>query len=272
MRDCTIVLAIGESKNYYFAMDSDIAIRLQNTTKVFYPPGAQPVTAVDALTLDIRRGEIFGLIGPNGAGKTTTLRMISTVLKPTSGNVEVAGFNTVSHSDDVRRILGFLSGNTGLYKNLKAREMVEFFGRLYGMPENDLHERTKRLFEMLEMTEYAETLCDALSSGTKQKVNIARTIIHDPPILVFDEPTVGLDVMVARTLTDFIIGLRDVGKTVIFSTHIMREAERLCDRIGIIHKGELLALGTLTELLQKTETNNLEDAFFSLAETPKLQV
>lgn len=253
-------------------MSEKIAINIDGASKHFYPPKADPVVAVDNISLQIRKGEIFGLLGPNGAGKTTTLRMISTVLKPTSGNVSVAGFDTVTHSDDVRRMLGFLSGNTGLYKNLTAREMVEFFGRLYGMTETELAERTDRIFDFLDMKEFANTRCDSLSSGTVQKVNIARTVVHDPPILVFDEPTVGLDVMVARTLINFINNLRDSGKTVIFSTHIMREAERLCDRIGIIHKGKILAVGTLQELLDITSTDNLEDAFFEIAEPEKIKL
>lgn len=253
-------------------MDMETAIKIENATKIFYPPKADPVVAVDDLSLDVRTGEIFGLLGPNGAGKTTTLRMISTMLKPTSGKLSVAGYDTVEQADEVRRMLGFLSGNTGLYKNLTAREMVEFFGRLYGMSEPELAERTDNIFDFLDMTEFADTRCDALSSGTVQKVNIARTVIHDPPILVFDEPTVGLDVMVARTLINFINDLRISGKTVVFSTHIMREAERLCDRIGIIHRGELLAVGTLEELLEQTSMDNLEDAFFQIAEPEKIEI
>ena len=240
------------------------AINLIDVTKIFEPPKGKPVVAVDSISLEVRRGEIFGLLGPNGAGKTTALRMISTILEPTSGKVLVDGLDTVSEADEVRRRLGFLSGDTGLYKNLKAREMIEFFGRLYGMDENKLRERVDYLIDVLDMERYSGTMCEALSSGTKQKVNIARTMVHDPPILVFDEPTVGLDVLVARTLTDFILELKKHQKTVIFSTHIMREAERLCDRIAIIHDGGLLAVGTLDELLSETNKDNLEDAFFNL--------
>ena len=247
-----------------------IAIRLDDVTKIFVPPKGEPVIAVDGLSLDVRRGEVFGLIGPNGAGKTTTLRMISTILKPTSGSVFVDGLNSVADADDVRRRLGFLSGDTGLYKRLKAREMIEFFGRLYGMDRDRLEERVDELMEIFGITQYADTMCGTLSSGTKQKVNIARTMVHDPPILVFDEPTVGLDVMVARTLTDFILGLKKHRKTVVFSTHIMREAERLCDRIGIIYKGKLLLVGTLDDMLRRTGRDNLEDAFFDLVGTEEI--
>ncbi|MCK5832980.1 ATP-binding cassette domain-containing protein [bacterium] len=248
----------------------DKSIHLIGVTKIFDPPKGEPVVAVNGLDLTIPEGEIFGLLGPNGAGKTTTLRMISTLLQPTRGKILIDGHDTVTESDKVRRKLGFLSGNTGLYKRLKACEMVEFFGRLYGMNEVFLKNRVDELFGILDMKQYAETMCDSLSSGTKQKVNIARTMVHDPPILVFDEPTVGLDVMVARSLTDFILSLKKNRKTVIFSTHIMREAERLCDRIGIIHQGSLLSVGTLEELLDQTNTSNLEDAFFELTGTEEL--
>ncbi len=248
----------------------DKAISLVQTCKVFDPPSGEPVVAVDKIDLEVRRGEIFGLLGPNGAGKTTTLRMISTILQPTSGHLVVDGFDTVTQSNEVRRRLGFLSGDTSLYKRLKAREMVEFFGRLYGMSESELAARVAELFRVLDMESYAETMCEALSSGTKQKVNIARTMVHNPPILVFDEPTAGLDVMVARSLTDFILSLKKSGKTVVFSTHIMREAERLCDRIGMIFRGKLLFVGTLDEILRESGENNLEDAFFALAGTEEI--
>lgn len=245
------------------------AIKLTGATKVFDRPKLEPVVAVNAVSFSVFEGEIFGLLGPNGAGKTTTLRMISTVLKPTSGHILVGGFDTATQSDEVRRKLGFLSGATGLYKKLKARETVEFFGRLYGIDEDSLKKRTDELFKMLGMEEFAEVYCEALSTGTKQKVNIARTIVHDPPIMIFDEPTAGLDVMVARTLTNFIRGLKNQGKAVIFSTHIMREAERLCDRIGILHNGKLLSIGTLDEILVSTGAKDLEEAFFALAERPE---
>lgn len=246
-------------------MENDRSIRLEEATKIFEHAGRERIVAVDSISFEVHPGEIFGLLGPNGAGKTTTLRLISTVLKPTSGTIFVDGFDTVRDADEVRRRLGFLSGDTGLYKKLKAREMVEFFGRIYGMGEKSLRIRVDELFDMLDMEEFKDVYCEALSSGTKQKVNIARTIVHDPPIIVFDEPTAGLDVLVSRTLIHFIRELRESGKTVIFSTHIMREAEKLCDRIGIIHCGKLLAVGSLKELLQQTSASDLEDAFFKLA-------
>jgi len=246
-------------------MTTEIAIKLENATKAFTRLKGDPVVAVDNVNFDVFKGEIFGLLGPNGAGKTTTLRMISTILKPTDGHILVDGFDTTAQSNEVRRRLGFLSGNTGLYKRLKAWEMVAYFGQLYGMKESLLMERIDKLFKLLDMVEFRDVLCDALSSGTRQKVSIARTIVHDPPILVFDEPTAALDPLVARTLLDFIKGLKDEGKTIVFSTHIMLEAERLCDRVGIIHRGKMLEIGSIPEILERTGTDSLESAFFALA-------
>ncbi len=243
------------------------AINIKNVSKSFARPKGEIVLAVDDITLDIQRGEIFGLLGPNGAGKTTTLRLISTVLKPTYGSIIVDGFDTVTQSDDVRRRLGFLSGNTGLYRKLKAYEMVEYFGKLYGMDEQVLATRINKLFTLLDMNEFRDVMCESLSSGTRQKVSIARTIVHDPPIIVFDEPTATLDPLVARTLLQFISRLAEEGKTVILSTHIMQEAEKMCTRVGIIHRGKLLACGTIPEILEHTQTKSLEEAFFALATT-----
>ena len=241
------------------------AVAINSTTKKFYRANGETVVAVDNLSFEIHTGEIFGLLGSNGAGKTTTLRMISTVLKPTSGEITVGGFDTLTQSDEVRRRIGFLSGNTGLYKRLKAWEMVAYFGQLYGMDDEILSRRIDELFAMLQLEEFRDVQCDALSSGNRQKVSIARTIVHDPPILVFDEPTANLDPLVARTLLNFIIGLKDEGKTIVFSTHIMTEAERLCARIAIIHRGRLLEIGTIPEILERTGQKSLENAFFVLA-------
>jgi len=252
-------------------MEIKYPVEIIGVSKVFDSADGEEITAVDNLSVDVHEGEVFGLLGANGAGKTTTLRMISTILHPTSGDILVDGYNTVTESDNVRRKLGFLSGDTGLYRKLTSRELIEYFGHLYGMDENKLKERVDELLHLLDMEEFENKRCESLSSGTKQKVNIARTIVHNPPILVFDEPTVGLDVMVARTLTDFILELKKLGKTVIFSTHIMREAERLCDRIAIIHKGKLLILGTLDEILKSTDSKDLEEAFFSITKDREVE-
>jgi sodium transport system ATP-binding protein len=224
------------------------------------------IRAVDNLSFGCRSGEIFGLLGPNGAGKTTTLRMLSTALRPTSGTAEVAGVDVSREPKMVRGKLGFLSGNTGLYGRLTAREMVTYFGRLYGMSDADILARIDEMFTMLDMHEFANSRNEKLSTGMKQKVSIARSVIHDPPVMIFDEPTTGLDVMSSRTIVDFIRRCRAEGKCVIFSTHIMSEARRLCDRVLIIHEGRMYAEGSVQELLNQTGRDNLEDAFIQIVE------
>ncbi len=209
------------------------------------------VHALQRVSFEVRPGEIFGLLGPNGAGKTTCLRMLSTVLRPTEGDAEVAGYSVTRQPEEVRKRIGFMSGNTGIYDRMTAWEMVEHFGRLYGMPENRLQGRLTELFATLQMGEIKDMLGSKMSTGMKQKVSIARTIIHDPPVMIFDEPTSGLDVLVARKLLLTIASLRSQGKCIIFSTHIMREVEKLCDRIAIIHKGRILAMGSKRELEER---------------------
>ncbi len=222
------------------------------------------VKAVDHVTFSCKRGEVFGLLGPNGAGKTTTLRIISTALKPTSGTAVINGVDVVSDPQGVRRQIGFLSGNTGLYGRLTAKEMVAYFGSLYGMDNDKIKRRTDELFTLLDMNAFANSRNEKLSTGMKQKVSIVRSVLHDPPVMVFDEPTSGLDVMSSRTIVDFIKKCRDDGKCVIFSTHIMSEAMRLCDRVAIIHNGRIYREGTVNELLAHTGMNNLEDAFIKI--------
>ncbi len=227
-----------------------IDIELKGVVKEFTRLDGSVIRAVAGVAISIERGEVFGLLGPNGAGKTTTLRMISTVLSPTEGKILVRGIDSQDDSQGIRQIIGFLSGSTGLYKRLTAREMIEYFGKLYGMSEDWLRERTDYLIEMLELGEYEKVLCEKLSAGNKQKVSIARSIVHDPPVMVFDEPTTGLDVMIAENVLSFIESLKDTDKTMIFSTHIMEEAERICDRIGLIQHGRILACGTKDELFR----------------------
>ncbi len=222
------------------------------------------IRAVDGVSFECRGGEIFGLLGLNGAGKTTTLRMLSTALTPTEGRAEVAGFDTRRDGPRVRAHIGFLSGTTGLYHRLTAQEMIRYFGELHGLDHATLDRRVDELLETFGIGEYARTRCEKLSTGMKQKVNIARTVVHDPPVLILDEPTSGLDVLAASTTLDFVQQSRDRGKCVLFSTHIMSEAERLCDRIGVIHAGQLRAIGTLDELRAKTGQHYLEDVFRAL--------
>ena len=241
-------------------------IQAKELTKIFKDKKRGDVLAVDKVSFTCKPGEVYGLLGPNGAGKTTTLRMLSTALKPTSGTALINDIEVAADPQKVRSQIGFLAGNTGLYGRLSPREMVRYFGRLYGMNPQALKDRTEKLFEMLDMTKFADSRNDKLSTGMKQKVSIARSVVHDPAAMVFDEPTTGLDVMSSRTIVEFIKSCRAEGKTVIFSTHIMSEAKRLCDRIGIIHQGRMYAEGTVPEILEKTGTDNLEDAFIRIVE------
>jgi sodium transport system ATP-binding protein len=224
------------------------------------------VCAVDRVSFACRPGEIYGLLGANGAGKTTTMRMLATILKPSAGHARVAGYDVVKQPEEVRHSVGFLSTATALYGRLTALEMVQYFGRLHGLSEDLLRQRIDTLFERLGMNAFREQRCDKLSTGMKQKVSIARTLVHDPPVMIFDEPTLGLDVMAARSIVGFIRECRDRGKTVIFSTHVMSEVEKLCDNIGIIHGGRLLAEGTLASLRQQHGKQDLEDIFVEVVE------
>ena len=239
-------------------------IRVRDLSKSFDDLRRGSVTALDRVSFEVRPGEIYGLLGPNGAGKTTCLRILSTVLRPTGGVAEVAGFDVAAHPAKVRAHIGFMSNNTGIYDRMTAWEMVEHYGRLYGIDEDRLQQRLAEVFTDLQMNEIRDVLGSKMSTGMKQKVSIARTIIHDPPVLIFDEPTSCLDVLVARAVLKAIAGLRSQGKCVIFSTHIMREVERLCDRVGIIHRGRILAEGTLPELAARYDEPDVEELFFRL--------
>jgi len=239
-------------------------IEARGLTKNFQDKKRGLVRAVENVSFRCEPGRIYGLLGANGAGKTTTLRMLATILTPTSGGATVAGFDVVAEPEKARAALGFLSTATALYGRLTAREFIEYFGRLHGLAEDVLRERVKALLTRLEMADFADRRCESFSTGMKQKTSIARVLVHDPQVMIFDEPTTGLDVMAARTIIAFIRECRDHGKTVIFSTHIMSEVEKLCDRIGIIHGGRLLAEGTLEELRARAGIHDLEDIFVSV--------
>lgn len=239
-------------------------IHVRNLTKTYADLRRGQFVALAGLSLDARPGQIYGLLGPNGAGKTTALRILSTVLRPTSGEATVNGYDVVTQPDLVRHQIGFVSCNTAIYDRMTAWEMVQYFGRLYGLSDDLLQQRMNGIFTRLKMHEIRDVLGAKMSTGMKQKVSIARAIVHDPPVLIFDEATAGLDVLVARNLLSTVAELRDQGKCVIFSTHIMREAERLCDRIAIMHRGDILSEGTLDELREQQERHDLEDLFFDL--------
>jgi len=234
-------------------------IEARDLSKRFQDKKRGEIRAVENVSFSCQPGKIYGLLGANGAGKTTTLRMLATILEPTDGTAVICGHDVVEEPEKVRANVGFLSTATALYPRLTAQELVEYFGRLNGLDEPTLKKRVDDIFNRLDMNDFRDRRCDKLSTGMKQKTSIARTLVHDPPVMIFDEPTTGLDVMTARTIITFISDCRDRGKAIIFSTHIMSEVDRLCDRIGIIHDGKLLADGTVPELRAKYAEHNLEE-------------
>ncbi len=239
-------------------------IEVRDLSKWFRAPNGDRVAAVDAVRFTVHPGEVFGLLGPNGAGKTTTLRMLCTVLAPSAGTASVANYDIVTQPGEVRRHVGFLSANTGVYDRMTAWELVEYYGRLHQVPPDLLRERMEELFTTLQMNDFRDARGGKLSTGMKQKVSIARALINDPPVLIFDEPTAGLDVLVQRAVLENIKRLRGRGKTIIFSTHIMREVEKLCDRVAVMAKGKIVVCGTLNELRELYKQDDLEELFFSL--------
>jgi sodium transport system ATP-binding protein len=241
----------------------------ENLTKTFRDRKRGLVRAVNNLSLTCHPGQIFGLLGANGAGKTTTLRMLGTLLEPTHGNATIAGYDIRKNPQEVRRSIGFLSGSTALYGRLTAREMIQYFGQLNNLRGTDLSTRVDELIERLKIGEFENGRCDKLSTGQKQRVSIARSIVHRPPVMIFDEPTSGLDVMTSQTIMAFIEQCRIDNLTVVFSTHIMSEVERLCDRVAIVHHGVIAAEGSVDELRQLTGEAVMENAFLKIVHEMK---
>ncbi|MDE6956619.1 MAG: ABC transporter ATP-binding protein [Lachnospiraceae bacterium] len=248
-------------------------IEIQNLSKVYKLNKKQmkesklktpQKVAVNKLSLKAEKGEIYGLLGPNGAGKTTTLRCIATIIKPSGGKIFVNGHEVEEEPEEVRKSIGFLTSDIKLDPQFSPDYLFDFFGRLHKVPQNVLKQRKKELFSYFEIGGFAHKQIKELSTGMKQKAAIAVSLVHDPDIVIFDEPTNGLDIITAKSVTDYLKKLRDEGKLVIISTHIMSEAQKLCDRIGMIVDGKKICEGTLDEILQKTGAEDLEDAFFTL--------
>jgi sodium transport system ATP-binding protein len=222
------------------------------------------IVALDGVSFTAHAGEVFGLLGPNGAGKTTALRILTTLLRPTSGVALINGFDCVEQAELVRNQIGFISANMSVYDRMTAWEFVEYFGRLHGIDPHPLRERMEQLFEQLRMQELRDTLGAKMSTGMKQKTSIARALVHDPPVIIFDEATNGLDAFSARASLNAVAHLRDAGKCVVFSTHIMSEVERICDRIAIMHRGKILDSGQTDELRTRYGEEDLEELFFHM--------
>jgi len=241
-------------------------IKVNGLTKIFYDNKRGKVAAINNLNFHCQKGKIFGLLGPNGAGKTTTLRILATMMQPTCGTAEVNGIDVVNNPDEARKQIGFLSGETGLYDRFTPRETLKFFGKINGMENKIIDKKMSEIFQVLDMENFKDVRVGKLSTGMKQKLSIGRCILHDPTVLILDEPTVGLDIITARTVTEYVKKCKEQGKCVIYSTHIMSEAEKLCDDIGIIHRGKLLAIGTIKELQKHSSLKDLEEIFFDLIE------
>ena len=222
-------------------------------------------TVLRGISFEAHSGEIFGLLGPNGAGKTTTLRIICTLLTPDAGSVDVLGFDTRTAPQEVRRRVGVVTAEIGVYPRLSARENISYFAELSGLLDGDLDRRVDAVLERLDMASFASQRAESLSSGQKQKVAIARAIVHDPPVLMFDEPTSNLDVLASREIRQFMVESKQRGKCVIFSTHVLHDAERLCDRVTIIHQGRVVADGATADVRRGYQ--DLEDSFLTLIES-----
>ena len=248
-------------------------ISVQNITKTYHlnkkqkkelQTTANSINAVNGISFECTPGRVFSLLGPNGAGKTTTLRMISTIIKPTSGQMTIANHNVESEPEKVRSKIGFLTGSTNLYDRLNPSEIVTYFGQLHGMDKNVLEQRKDALFTQLGVHEFSQKKIGQMSTGMKQKVSIARSMIHNPEVVIFDEPTSGLDVITANSIIELIKRCKDEGKTVIFSSHIMSEVDLLCDDLAIIDKGDLVYSDTMTNFRQQYSGTSLTEAFINI--------
>jgi ABC-2 type transport system ATP-binding protein/sodium transport system ATP-binding protein len=218
------------------------------------------------VSFSVAQGAVYGLLGPNGAGKTTTLRMILGLLKPTSGQASIAGFGSSQFPDEVKRRVGLVAANAGLYQGLTVDEMLLFFADLYGMPVREARTELLRLSRLLGLDEFRNQRCGTLSTGQRQRVNLARALIHRPPVMLLDEPTLGLDVLGSQVVTEYLAHLRDEGKAVILTTHYLDDAERLCTRFGLLHHGQLVCEGTLEELRERTGCTSLMEMFLKLSQ------
>jgi len=244
-------------------------IEVRNLTKTYEDPDGGEVHALQDASWSCAAGQVYGLLGPNGAGKTTALRCLATILTPTAGSATIAGYDIVREPQQVRQSIGFVSGTTGLYGRLTPRETVRFFGSLYGLSGNRLEERVEDVLRQFSVTEYADRPNDRLSTGMKQRVSLARAVVHDPPVVILDEPTSGLDPVVTQVVENTITAIAAAGRCVVLSTHMMSQAEELCSRIGVIGHGRVLGDGTVAELCASTGTASLRQAFFALVGKPE---
>lgn len=245
-------------------MTDDVRLQASGLRKEF-----PELVAVQHLELDVKAGEIVGLLGPNGAGKTTALRMLAGILTPTDGSATVCGHDTRKDAINARRHLGFLSGDTALYRRLTPRELLQYFGAMYEMDKQTIAERSSVIFDKLDMNSFADRHCGKLSSGQQQKANIARTLLHEPDVLILDEPTNALDIVTGRFIRETLLAAKDDGKAILFSTHHMDTAEYLCDRIYLMHQGTIRASGSTEEICATCGCDSLTDSFLKLIDDDK---
>jgi ABC-2 type transport system ATP-binding protein/sodium transport system ATP-binding protein len=241
-------------------------IQVEGLSRRFVLPGGGEIVAVDNLSFSVCAGEVYGLLGPNGAGKTTTLRMLLGLLRPSAGGATIEGFSSTENPEEVKRRVGLVSATAGLYPHLSVREMLLFFADLYAVPPDRAVSELERLVDLLGLRELLRRRCSTLSTGQRQRVNLARALIHRPPVLLLDEPTLGLDVLGSQVVVEFVQLLRSEGKAVILTTHRLDEAERLCDRFGLLHRGRLVCTGTLAELRSTTGRVSLVEMFIDLVQ------
>ncbi len=238
-------------------------IRVEKLTKIFHR-NDQPFKAVDALSFVVNPGEVYGLLGPNGAGKTTTMRMVLGLMEPDGGYAEVEGFRSSISPNEVKRRIGFVSATAGIYQWLTAREMLLFFCDVYGFSGDEARARVESVADMLDCELFLDQRCATLSTGQKQRVNLARALVHDPPTMLLDEPTLGLDVVASQVVFDYIQMVKQAGKSIILCTHRLEQAERVCNRFGLLHNGVLNHEGTLEQLQQRTGEPSLVDMFLQM--------
>jgi len=249
-------------------------IEVHDLVKSFPTAKGPEKQAVAGISFHVRAGEIYGLLGPNGAGKTTSLRILSGLLKPTAGRALVNGADVTTDLLTVKKSIGFMTAHAGLYQRLSARELLMYFAELHGMNANTARARTEELIAWLAMDDFADLRCGGLSTGQKQRTNIARALVANPPILIMDEPTLGLDVLTNRLILDFIRQERQRGKAILLSTHYLDEAETLCDRVGLLHQGKMIAEGDLQTLREQSGCKRLTEIFLKLvgqADIPTLE-
>lgn len=240
-------------------------IQVEDLTRSFPLPGGRELLAVDQVSFSVAAGEVYGLLGPNGAGKTTTLRMLLGLLRPTRGRAMIAGYRTTEFGDEVKRRVGLVSANAGVYQRLTAREMLLYFADLYGVPPDEARREMLRLADLFGFTEFLNQPCGTLSTGQRQRINLARALIHGPPVLLLDEPTLGLDLWGSQVISEFVTHVRQEGKAVILCTHHLDEAERTCTRFGLMQRGRIVREGTLSELQAATGGNSLVEIFLKLS-------